>query len=162
MALRGLAVIGLTVISFVYAQTIPQVLSDYPQLSKFAGYINSFPSISQQFAQADNFTLLAPTNGAMSTWAAGNHSDDDIKAALSYHLLNGTYPVAALTETPQFLRSSLTNASYSMVTGGQRVEAVNDGNAVFRSALNATSNVVSAVSIVSISNRLLILIPCRI
>lgn len=153
MALRGLAVVGLTLTSFVSAQTIPEVLSGYPQLSKFAGYIDSFPSISQQFAQADNFTLLAPTNDAISTWTAGNHSDDDIKAALLYHLLNGTYPVAALTETPQFLRSSLTNVSYSMVTGGQRVEAVNNGHAVFRSALNATSNVVSAVSIISIANR---------
>lgn len=132
--------------SLASSQTIPQILSLHSQLSSLSSYVNSFPSFAQQLKTADNFTFLAPTNDAFSTWLAGNRSRDYIEATLTYHLLNGTYPSVELTATPLFIPSALTNKSYCNVTGGQRVKAFNDGNAVFGSALETNSTVVTAVS----------------
>lgn len=133
--------------SLVFSQTISEILSADPQLSSLASYVASFPSLAQQFRTSDNFTFLAPTNDAFSTWVVGNHSSDYVEATLKYHLLNGTYPSASLSSTPLFIPTALTNTSYCNVTGGQRVKALNDGNVVFGSALNTNSTVVKAVSI---------------
>lgn len=130
---------------FVSCQRISEILSSQPQLSSLATQLESFPSLAQQFDAADNFTFLAPSNYAIAAWLTSIHSQDDIKATLEYHLLNGTFPTASLTNTPQFIPTSLTNISYSNVTGGQRVEALNDGNARFVSGLNTSSKIINSV-----------------
>lgn len=147
MGLTFLTVFLFSCTAFVSCQIIPEILSAYPQLSSLATQLESLPSLSQQFAGANNFTFLAPTNDAFSKWLATNRSQDYIQATLEYHLLNGIYPAASLSSTPQFISTSLTNASYANVTGGQRVEVFNNGDVIFESALNTTSNVVISVSI---------------
>jgi hypothetical protein len=135
-----------SLLSLSASQNIPQILSSHSQLSSLSSYVASFPRLAQEFKAADNFTFLAPTNDAISTWLAGNHSRDYIEATLTYHLLNGSYPSAYLSAVPLFIPSALTNTSYCNVTGGQRVKAFNDGNAVFGSALDTNSTVLTAVS----------------
>lgn len=147
MTTKRLVTLLFIFVSCIYAQTIPELISRESILSELARLIDSIPSFSHELAQADNFTFLAPTNEAISLWMKDNRSSDDTKATLQYHLLHGNYPTASLTETPQFLPSGLEDATYSNVTGGQRVEAYDNGNAVFRSALNTTSHVVSPVSV---------------
>jgi len=129
----------------IHRDTIPALLSGYSQLSNLSALVNSLPQLVQQFNSADNFTFLAPTNNAISSWLAANRSQDYIQAALQYHLLNGTYSSGSIPSKPIFIPSALTNTSYSNVTGGQRVKAVNNGSLVFGSALNTTSNVISKV-----------------
>jgi hypothetical protein len=127
--------------------TILDIISTNPQLSDLSRLVNSHPFLVQQFKSADNFTFLAPTNDAISSWLATNPPSDDIQATLQYHLLNGTFPIVSIPSTPIFIPTALTNQSYCNVTGGQRVMVSNDGHLLFGSALQTTSNAVSTVGI---------------
>jgi hypothetical protein len=141
-------------------QTVPKdtilaVLSGNSELSSLSALVNSLPILVEQLNVADDFTFLAPTNDAVSSWLAMNRSRDYIQASLQYHLLNGTHPSASISSTPIFIPSALTNDSYCNVTGGQRVKAYSDGHLVFSSAVNTTSNAVSVVCSPISSNALL-------
>lgn len=137
-----------------WATTIPNILSAHSELSTLSSLVNSLPLLVQQFNSADNFTFLAPTNAAISSWLATNRSTDYIQAALQYHLLKGTYPSVSIPSVPVFIPSSLTNKSYCNITGGQRVKASNtNGNLVFGSALQTTSNALSVVNRTTFCNR---------
>jgi hypothetical protein len=127
--------------------TIPDILSSYSQLSRLSTLVESLPLLVQQFNSADNFTFLAPTNDAISSWLTTNRSMDYIQAALQYHLLNGTYPSASISSTPIFIPTALTNPSYCNVTGGQRVKASNNGHLAFSSALNTTSSTQGLITV---------------
>ncbi|KAE9362913.1 FAS1 domain-containing protein, partial [Stipitochalara longipes BDJ] len=118
-------------------------LSAHSELSSLSSLVNSLPHLVQQFNAADNFTFLAPTNTAISSWLSINRTQDYIQASLQYHLLNGTYPSASIPNTPIFIPSALTNVSYCNVTGGQRVKAYNEGQLTFDSGVNTTSNSIS-------------------
>lgn len=152
MVSKGLVTFLIIAASCIYAQTIPELISRESRLSELARLIDSIPSFWRDLAQADNFTFLAPTNEAILSWTKNKRSSVNIKATLQYHLLHGNYPTASLTEIPQFISSTLEDATYSNVTGGQRVEGYNNGHAVFRSALNTTSNVVTPVSVIPVAN----------
>ncbi len=159
MGLKGLLIACFRVSALVGAQTIPRdtilnILSAHPQLSSLSALVNSLPLLVHQFNSADNFTFLAPTNDAISSWLATNRSTDYIQAALQYHLLNGTFTSASIPSTPVFLPTALTNNSYCNVTGGQKVKASNDGHLSFGSALQTTSNALSTVGITASSKAL--------
>ena len=47
-----------------------------------------------------------------------------LEATLQYSLLQGGFPSLSITKEPQFVPSNLVHATYSNVTGGQRVELV--------------------------------------
>ena len=152
MVLKGLLVTCFSLIPLVGGQGAPpssmlNVLSTNPQLSALSILVHSLPLLVQQFKSADNFTFLAPTDNAISSWLATNRSVDDIQATLQYHLLNGTFPSVSIPSTPIFVPTALTNQSYCNVTGGQRLKAWNDGNIKFGSALQTTSNAISTVNI---------------
>lgn len=73
-----------------------------------------------------------------------------ITAVLSYHVLNGTYYAANVTDTPAFIPTLLSNSSYENVTGAQVVEAVSEGTddettVSFYSGLKSQANVTEAV-----------------
>jgi hypothetical protein len=59
--------------------------------------------------------------------------------------LTGTYYAANVTKTPSFIPTALMNTSFTNVTGGQVVEAVNMGNVTFFSGLHSNSTVKQAV-----------------
>ncbi|KAL6354940.1 hypothetical protein LRP88_12298 [Fusarium phalaenopsidis] len=64
-----------------------------------------------------------------------------IGAILQYHVLNGTYYASNITDTPAFVKTLLTNETYTNVTSGQVVEAVAANDTVsFYSGLRAQSN----------------------
>lgn len=86
-------------------------------------------------------TFLASPAGA-----AAATMPDAVTALLTYHVLNGVFPSSAFTSTPAFAPTLLTNASYTNVTGGQRVEGVlTGGKVVLYSGLRSNSTVVTAV-----------------
>jgi hypothetical protein len=45
-----------------------------------------------------------------------------VEALISYHVLNGTFPVASFSQIPIFPNSNLNNVSFENVTCGQAVE----------------------------------------
>ena len=74
-------------------------------------------------------------------------NNESLQALLQYHVLNGTYPASAVTDTPVFLPTYLNDTQYSNVTGGQVVEAVRQGDdVVFYSGLLSNATVTTAVS----------------
>lgn len=152
MGIKGLLIIFFLILALASGQGLPRdtilnALSSSPQLSDLSHLVNSLPFVVQQFNSADNFTFLAPTNDAVSSWLATNRSSDDIQATLQYHLLNGTFPSVSIPSTPIFIPTALTNQSYCNVTGGQRVKAWNNGHLLFGSALQTTSNAITTVII---------------
>lgn len=71
---------------------------------------------------------------------------DYVAALLSYHVLNGSYPASAFSNSSMFIPTLLMNETYANITGGQRVEArLSNGNVTFFSALKQNSTVVTGV-----------------
>jgi hypothetical protein len=134
-----------------------EVIASYPELSTLQGYINSSPSFSNLISTVNNFTFLAPSNDAFEAFAAqnGNSSRQFIEATLNYSLLLGSYPVLSFSDTPQFVATNLANATYTNVTGGQRVELVSgsDGTPEIVTS-NKTISTTTAVCLESYAARL--------
>ena len=75
-----------------------------------------------------------------------------ISAPLDHPVLNGTYYTCDFAAAPTFVPTTLGNAGYASVAGGQRVVAmVVGGKAIFSSGLQATCSVAVAVSLLSLS-----------
>jgi hypothetical protein len=139
-------------LSLLFITTVSALqLTDYPfnrpEITNFISYISSSPYLSEKFTSADNYTILAPTNNALSIWLANNYSADLVNATINYHLLQGIHSLSSLKDGPQLLTSSLIDRSFCNVTGGQRVESrPRDGNVIFESWLKNTSTIASPVS----------------
>jgi uncharacterized surface protein with fasciclin (FAS1) repeats len=124
------------------------ILALFPEVSDFYALVNSYPRFLAKLQATSNYTLLAPNNTALSQWRAGqifalenaiNITQDYTEATLSYHLLNGTYPTADFGIQPQLIPTGLSNESWNLVTGGQRVEALKNGTLTFTSGINTIS-----------------------
>ncbi|KAI1331999.1 FAS1 domain-containing protein [Xylariaceae sp. FL0255] len=121
--------------------------SQNSSLSSFISLLNSTGN-SQALSNAQNITILAPNNDAISyalnNTGLGQISNDSISALLQYHVLNGTYYASNITNTSMFIPTYLTNQTFSNVTGGQVVEAIqNNGNVSFYSALKQNVSIVT-------------------
>ena len=113
------------------AITVFDVLNTYPQLSTLKSYINASPNVTGFLQNANNFTLLAPSNDAIAAFTSQSNSnltEDILQATLQYSLLQGGFPALSFTNASQFVASNLYNGSYANVTGGQKVELVLDNN----------------------------------
>jgi uncharacterized surface protein with fasciclin (FAS1) repeats len=121
-------------------------LAQYPELNDLVTQIKSFPRLYQVLGSTDNFTFIAPTSGALSTWLSTNRSSDLREMTLTYHLLQGTYASASLKDHPKMIPTALTNTSYANITGGQRVKAYYDEHFFLESGFKNHSNVVLPVS----------------
>lgn len=115
------------------AITLIDVLSSYPELSTLHSWVNASSNVTSLLASANNFTFLAPTNGAVGKYLSqfpNNLTENVLEATFQYSLLRGGFPSLSFTNTSQFVATNLINASYANVTGGQAVELVlgADGN----------------------------------
>ncbi|KAL8645929.1 MAG: hypothetical protein Q9226_007075 [Calogaya cf. arnoldii] len=128
------------------------LLGSTDSLSTLRTAIQGVPGLGEILGAAKNVTILAPSNEAfqkfMSTPQGAGLADNDqdaIQALLQYHIINGTYPASAVTESPVFLPTMLNDTMYSNVTGGQVVEAVMQGeNVIFYSGLLNNATVTTA------------------
>jgi len=105
--------------------TLLGVLQSQPDLSTFYSYVNASTNGSSLLGNANNFTLIAPSNNAIAALLASDPtalSKDVIDATLQYSLLDGGYPSLSFTNSSQFVTTNLNNATYANVTGGQRIE----------------------------------------
>jgi uncharacterized surface protein with fasciclin (FAS1) repeats len=99
---------------------------------------------------------LAPSNDAFSripytalNTAFSTNNQDTITNVLEYHIAQGTRIAAQLVPgTPLFVPTLLTSPEWSNVTGGQRVEIVEQAGevVVFVSGQGSRSTLLSAVS----------------
>ena len=70
-----------------------------------------------------------------------------VQNLLQYHVLNGSFYAANISETPAFPHTYLNDTMYSNVTGGQVVECrVEDDNVYIFSGLKSNATVTQAVS----------------
>jgi hypothetical protein len=108
------------------AITLLEVLQSTEQLSSLNSLVNASPNTTALLASSNNFTFLAPSNDAISTFNSQNPGllNGSVLANVQYGLLMGGFPALSFSDTPQFVASSLTNATYANVTGGQVVELV--------------------------------------
>lgn len=125
--------------------------------SNLTTFFGLFPELAQTLDSAQNITFLAPSNEAVAALLESNpnitQNTDALRAVLQYHVLNGTYLSSAITNTSAFVPTRLTNQTFTNVTGGQVVEAINiGGNVTFYSGLLQNVSVVQAVSRPAIHN----------
>jgi hypothetical protein len=148
----------------VQAITLLQVLQTYSQLSSLSAYVNSSSTSTTLLANANNFTFLAPSNAAIASYLTQNPNvltQDLLAATLQYALLKGGYPSLSFSDRPIFVESYLSNASYTNVTGGQRMELMSaSGQADMVSGNKSISTSATAVCI-SLPHLLLPLSPLK-
>jgi uncharacterized surface protein with fasciclin (FAS1) repeats len=151
MQIKTLLPLALATAASAQMMNLTAALGSAPELSNLTDTLGLFSELVAALGQTPNITLLAPSNEAFTEllsgpMAAALQDTALITAVLQYHVLNGTYYAANVTETPAFIPTFLTNSSYTNVTGGQVVEAVLMGDTVmFYSGLLATANVSRAV-----------------
>jgi hypothetical protein len=107
--------------------TVFNVLRNTPELSIFNSYVNASSDISNLLSSANGFTLLAPSNDAISTFIGNNPNlsmEELILPTIEYSLLQGVFPSLSFTNESRFVQSHLTNATFANITGGQAIELI--------------------------------------
>lgn len=130
------------------------LLSGQKNLTTFYGLIQKYPQILLQLPSYSGVTILAPNNDAFDKIpysslndAFKNNDQDVITNVLEYHILQGTKLAAQLVPgTPVFIPTLLTSNEYTNVTGGQRVQNVEQAGdvVVFVSGLGSRSTLTQA------------------
>ncbi|KAK5167835.1 uncharacterized protein LTR77_007534 [Saxophila tyrrhenica] len=129
--------------------TLTALIGDTPSLSGLGTILQAYPNIARSLGNAENVTVFAPNNAAISELQSSglldDATEDDVAAILNYHVLQGMVYSSAISETPVFAPTLLDDEMYANVTGGQVVEVALDGqDVVLTSGLKLESTVVQA------------------
>jgi len=112
-------------------QDLNGLLQSQSNLSDFTTMLNQYPDVFKNISSMHDITLFAPSNEAMSkvnysilapAFSSGNV--DFIRELLYYHVSPGLHPTSSFTGSFQFLSTLLNNVTYTNVTGGQVIAAV--------------------------------------
>jgi uncharacterized surface protein with fasciclin (FAS1) repeats len=135
------------------------VLGNNQNLTGLVSLLSSSPDIANALGSAQNITLLAPSNDALSALnssglLSSSSQGNLIQALLNYHVLIGVFNASNITETPAFPATLLNDTAYANVTGGQVVECrvVDDEVTV----ITGFKNNVTVTEAVSRSNQLIL------
>jgi hypothetical protein len=141
------------------AQNLSTVLLSYPHLSNFTTILNKYPFVEGNISVAGGATLFVPFNGArglkyLLQLVNSNTTTTPglFDQSLLYHAIRGVMPVAAIpnnTFAQTFVEEKLA-PNFSLVTGGQRLHMMKDGNHV--SLLSAFKNKVNVTYTVSFNS----------
>lgn len=131
---------------------LTSVIGGNDNLSTLATVLEGNPEIAQALSDAQNITLLAPSNQALealnSTGGSQASQEGFIQALLNYHVLIGQFSSDNITETPTFAPTLLNDTAFANVTGGQVVELRSDDDDVLViSGLKNNASVSEAVSV---------------
>lgn len=141
----------LTCVTVISAQSLVSTLEARPELVLFNRYIQSIPTLLNTLTNITNYTLLAPSDTAITRWlnnTSPSPTQDEIEVTLSYHILHGGYALASFSANPQFASSYLSNSSFTNVTGGALVELLEDGRSPTVLSANKTkSSVITGVGL---------------
>jgi uncharacterized surface protein with fasciclin (FAS1) repeats len=148
MRLSASVLVSLAAFGAAQSPSLQAALSNNTNLSLLSGLISSNPSLLSSLSSASNITVLAPSNAGLQSLlnstagVALGSNPGAVQALLQYHVLNGSYPASTFNSTSRFIRTLLTNSSYTNVTNGQRVQAVVASNkTTFYSGLLANTTV---------------------
>jgi len=151
MYIKQLSILALAGHAFAQqTPTLAQALNSTAELSQLASVLGLVPGVVTALSSAQNITILAPSNSAFgqvpnATLQTLTSNPGMLTALLQYHVLTGAIPASAITNTSTFVPTLLTNATYTNVTGGQRVKAIKNGDSVnFFSGLLDNSTVTTA------------------
>jgi uncharacterized surface protein with fasciclin (FAS1) repeats len=134
------------------AGNLTSVLAGNQNLSALVTLLQASPDIANALGGAQNITLLAPSNDAISALnssgiLSSGGQEGLIQALLNYHVLVGVFNSSSITETPAFPATLLNDTAYANVTGGQVVEVrVEDDEVVAISGFKNNVTVTEAVS----------------
>ena len=141
------------------AGNLTSVLADNQNLSALVTLLEASPDIANALGGAQNITLLAPSNDAISALnssgiLSSGGQEGLIQALLNYHVLIGVFNSSSITETPAFPATLLNDTAYANVTGGQVVEVrAEDGGVEAISGFKNSVNVTEAVGVVVLFHR---------
>lgn len=131
------------------AQSVTDVIARNPNTSSLNKLLQGLPDVASALNQAENITVLAPSNAAFEAFlntnkeVAAASNSDFVANLLTYHVLPGTYKASAFSSVPVFPRTLLTNSSYTSLKDGQRVKIQTANNSVIvTSGLLTTSRVI--------------------
>ncbi|KAH7380098.1 FAS1 domain-containing protein [Pyrenochaeta sp. MPI-SDFR-AT-0127] len=147
MSLKHLSILALAGLAAAQTPNLADALNSTTELSRLKDILGLSPALLGSLSETSNITILAPSNEAFGkidnqtlTGLASN--PELISAILQYHVLNGTVPSSAITNTSAFVPSLLTNPQFTNVTGGQVVKATRrNGNVTIYSGLLSNSSV---------------------
>lgn len=131
MLLQAIWVV-LCLIAVSSAQDLGTVLQDTESLSFLNSLLSNNPDLLEELNTAQDITLLAPSDAAWESYIAEPGADllddtDFVTALLQYHVLDGSYTAANITEAGSpFIPTFLTNRQYVNITGGQVVHVTRD------------------------------------
>lgn len=116
------------------------------------GLLQTVPDVISALSTVQNVTIFAPSNDAFAKLMARNPRSAELArnpraltAVLQYHVLLGRIPASDFTEVSKF-PSTLLNAPFANVTGGQRLQlAFVNNRAMLFSGYKQGANVVTAV-----------------
>ncbi|KAI9708946.1 MAG: hypothetical protein M1820_003640 [Bogoriella megaspora] len=130
---------------FANAQSVLDVLSSQPDLSRVTSLIAGFPQFSKRLNASFDFTFLAPSDDAIAVWLNSSAlSDGFIQATLEYHLVDATMPSADIVGQPNFYFTALNDTAYTNITFdgfSQLFEAIDDDGALFISGNKSESRI---------------------
>lgn len=141
------------------AGNLTSVLAGNQNLSALVTLLEASPDIANALGGAQNITLLAPSNDAISALnssgiLSSGGQEGLIQALLNYHVLIGVFNSSSITETPAFPATLLNDTAYANVTGGQVVEVrAEDGGVEAISGFKNSVNVTEAVGVVVLFHR---------
>jgi uncharacterized surface protein with fasciclin (FAS1) repeats len=134
---------------------LTSVLAGNENLTSLVSLFSASPDIANALGSAQNITLLAPSNDALSALnSSGLLSSSSqqglVQALLNYHVLVGVFNSSSISETPVFPATLLNNTAFANVTGGQVVECrVVDDEVLVISGLKNNVSVTEAVSLIT-------------
>lgn len=140
--------------TLTFAQSLQEVITGQSaSLSTLNAWLTSESLVYQILGSAEGITLLAPSNNALAKLygtplATDLALDPNLLAAfLSYHVLDGVYPMSDFATTTAMSAPTFLNLpGYSNVTGGQVVQSrPQNGGVAFVSGNNVLSNVQASV-----------------
>lgn len=150
--LKHLSILALASFALAQNETVPDLAAALNSTDELSTLQSVIPAgVLETLAGLTNITILAPSNSAFGkidneTLSGLTSNEGLLTALLQYHVLNGTFPSSAITNTSAFVPTALTNPLFTNVTGGQVVEGVTSGdNVVFYSGLLTNSTVTTAV-----------------
>jgi len=115
MHFKQLSVLALAGHAFAQqTPTLAQALNSTSQLSQLSTVLGLVPELVQALSSAQNITILAPSNSAFAqvpnaTLSSLTSNTGLLSALLQYHVLNGTYRGAQITNSSAFVPTLLTN-----------------------------------------------------
>jgi uncharacterized surface protein with fasciclin (FAS1) repeats len=149
--LKHLSILALASFALAQNETVPDLAAALNSTDELSTLQSVIPAgVLETLAGLTNITILAPSNSAFGkidneTLSGLTSNEGLLTALLQYHVLNGTFPSSAITNTSAFVPTALTNPLFTNVTGGQVVEGVTSGdNVVFYSGLLTNSTVTTA------------------